>query len=194
MREQPAEIWLIRHGETEWSLSGQHTGSTNLPLTANGEIVARRLQPHLAGRDFSLVLCSPLLRARRTCELAGLEDAMQLDADLIEWNYGTYEGRTTAEIHQERPGWMVFRDGCPEGESPDQVGARVDRVILRANARGGRRVALFAHGHVLRVLVARWLGLMPQQGCHFLLDTSTLSILSFYCGEPALRCWNAPLD
>jgi broad specificity phosphatase PhoE len=162
-QQPPGEVFLIRHGETEWSLSGQHTGSSDIPLTVNGEAAARLLAPVLANRDFSLVLCSPLQRARRTCELAGLGGQASIDPDLAEWNYGSYE-----------------------------VGERVDRVISRVRQNGGR-VALFAHGHVFRVFVARWIELSPSHGAHFLLDTSTLTILSYYRGIPAVKCWNAPL-
>ena len=191
-QQSPGEVFLIRHGETEWSLSGQHTGSTDIPLTDHGEAAARLLAPVLAERDFSLVLCSPLQRARRTCELAGLGDQASIDPDLAEWNYGSYEGLTPATIHGQHPGWLVFRDGCPEGESPAEVGERVDRVISRVRQNGGR-VALFAHGHVFRVFVARWIELSPSHGAHFLLDTSTLTILSYYRGMPAVKCWNAPV-
>jgi len=184
------EVVLIRHGETAWSRSGQHTGRTDLPLTAAGEAVAGRLAPVLAQEPFSLVLCSPLQRARRTCELAGLGGQARLDPDLAEWNYGAYEGLTSAEIRERQPGWLVFQDGCPDGESPAQVGERADRVIRRVREHGGR-AALVAHGHLLRVLTARWLGLPPSHGAHFLLDTATLSILSSYSGLPALKCWNA---
>jgi broad specificity phosphatase PhoE len=186
------EVFLIRHGETEWSLSGQHTGSTDIPLTDHGEAVARLLAPVLADRDFSLVLCSPLQRARRTCELAGLGERASIEPDLAEWNYGSYEGLKPAAIREQHPDWLVFRDGCPEGESPAEVGERVDRVIRRVRENGGR-VALFAHGHVFRVFVARWIELSPSHGAHFLLDTSTLTILSYYRGIPAVKCWNAPL-
>jgi len=186
------EVFLIRHGQTEWSLSGQHTGSTDIPLTDHGEAEARLLAPVLADRDFSLVLCSPLQRARRTCELAGLGEQASIDPDLAEWNYGSYEGLKPAAIREQQPGWLVFRDGCPEGESPAEVGERVDRVIRRVRENGGR-VALFAHGHVFRVFVARWIELSPSHGAHFLLDTSTLTILSYYRGIPAVKCWNAPL-
>ena len=186
------EVYLIRHGETEWSLSGQHTGSTDIPLTDHGEAVARLLAPVLADRNFSLVLCSPLQRARRTCELAGLGEQANIDPDLAEWNYGRYEGLKPAAIHEQHPGWLVFRDGCPDGESPAEVGERVDRVIRRVRENGGR-VALFAHGHVFRVFVARWIELSPSHGAHFLLDTSTLTVLSYYRGIPAVKCWNAPL-
>jgi probable phosphoglycerate mutase len=191
-QQPPGEVFLIRHGETEWSLSGQHTGSTDIPLTDHGEAAARLLAPVLADRDFSLVLCSPLQRARRTCELAGLGGQASIDPDLAEWNYGSYEGLTPAAIREQHPGWLVFRDGCPDGESPAEVGERVDRVISRIRQNGGR-VALFAHGHVFRVFVARWIELSPSHGAHFLLDTSTLTILSYYRGIPAVKCWNAPL-
>lgn len=188
----PVEVVLIRHGETAWSLSGQHTGSTDIPLTPRGEEAARGLAPLLAASPFSLVLSSPLQRARRTCELAGLAAQASLEPDLVEWNYGAYEGLTSTEIERDRPGWMVFRDGCPDGESPAQVGERVDRVIGRLRQEGGR-VALVAHGHLLRVFVARWIGLTPSHGAHFLLDTATLTVLSDYRGLPAVKCWNAPL-
>ncbi|MCX5951821.1 MAG: histidine phosphatase family protein [Cyanobacteria bacterium] len=191
-QDPTGEVFLIRHGETEWSLSGQHTGSTDIPLTDHGEAVAGLLAPVLADRDFSLVLCSPLQRARRTCELAGLGGQASIDPDLVEWNYGSYEGLTPTAIHGLHPGWLVFRDGCADGESPAEVGERVDRVIRRVRQNGGR-VALFAHGHVFRVFVARWIELSPSYGAHFLLDTSTLSILSYYRGMPAVKCWNAPL-
>ena len=190
--ETPAEALLIRHGETAWSLSGQHTGSTDIPLTENGRQMARRLAPHLAGKELSLVLTSPLTRARDTCALAGCNDHAQIEEGLREWDYGDYEGLTTARIHQIAPDWMLFRDGCPGGERPEQVAARVDRVIARVRSEQGR-VALFAHGHVLRMLVTRWIGLPPQQGCHFLLDTATLNHLAYYRGEPAIQCWNAPI-
>ena len=191
-KQPTGEVFLIRHGETEWSLSGQHTGSTDIPLTDHGEAVARLLAPVLAERDFSLVLCSPLQRARRTCELAGLGGQASIDPDLAEWNYGDYEGLTPAAIREQHPGWLVFRDGCPDGESPAEVGERLDRVIARVRQNGGR-VALFAHGHVFRVFVARWIELSPSYGAHFLLDTATITILSYYRGIPAVKCWNAPL-
>jgi probable phosphoglycerate mutase len=186
-------VCLVRHGETEWSLSGQHTGTSDLPLTENGERVARLLAPVLARETFALVLTSPLQRARRTCELAGLAADARVDRDLIEWNYGRYEGLTPQQIHALAPRWMIFTDGCPGGESPDQIGARVDRVIARVRDAGGN-VALFAHGHVFRVFAARWLGLPPSAGAGFLLDTATLSVLSYYRGVPALKRWNAPLS
>jgi broad specificity phosphatase PhoE len=185
-------LFVIRHGETEWSRSGQHTGTTDIPLTENGRALARRLRPVLAKEAFQLVLTSPLGRARETCELAGLGARAALEPDLKEWNYGEYEGLTSEQIHAKQPGWMVFRDGCPGGESPSQVGARVDRVIAKVRAETGN-VALFAHGHVFRVLVARWIGLSPGAGQHFLLDTATLNVLGYYRDSPAVKVWNAPL-
>jgi probable phosphoglycerate mutase len=186
------EIYLVRHGETEWSLSGQHTGITDIPLTENGRKVAQRLEPVLAAETFVLVLTSPLERARETCELAGLGERAEIDRDLMEWNYGEYERLTPEQIHAKSPGWMLFSDGCPGGESPEQVGTRVDRVIARVVAADGN-ATLFAHGHVFRVFAARWLGLPAAAGCHFLLDTATLSILSYYRNIPAVKRWNAML-
>jgi len=183
-------VFLVRHGETEWTLSGRHTGKTDIPLTDNGRMAARRLSPMLARVDFDLVLSSPLRRALETCELAGLGERAQLEPDLREWDYGDYEGLTASEIDAKAPGWFLFRDGCPAGESPEQVGARVDRVIARLRARGGN-AALFAHGHVFRVFAARWLQLPPQQGSHFLLDTATICVLSYYHDVPAIKRWNA---
>jgi probable phosphoglycerate mutase len=185
-------LFPIRHGETAWSLSGQHTGTTDIPLTDNGRRLAERLRPALAKTAFALVLVSPLQRARETCELAGLGAAAGIEPDLVEWNYGAYEGLTPKQIHAQAPGWLIFRDGCPGGEAPGQVGARVDRVIARARTVEGN-VALFAHGHVLRVLAARWLGLPAVAGQHFLLDTGTLSVLGYYRDIPAVRIWNGPL-
>src|SRR5687767_6226973 len=148
------DVWLIRHGETEWSRSGQHTGLTDLPLTETGRRAARALAPTLAAESFALVLTSPLTRARETCELAGLGGRAEVDRDLLEWNYGEYEGLTTAQIRDRRPAWLLFTDGAPGGERPDDVGRRVDRLIARARTAPGN-VAMFAHGHVLRVLTAR---------------------------------------
>lgn len=185
-------LCLVRHGETEWTLSGQHTGRTDLPLTANGERTARLLARVLAHEPFALILTSPLRRARRTCELAGVGRDAIADDDLMEWDYGDYEGLTSTQIEALAPGWMIFRDGCPGGESPEQVAARADRVIDRVKAVAGH-VALFAHGHFFKVLAARWLGLPAAGGAHFLLDTATLSVLSHYRGVPVLKRWNAPL-
>jgi len=186
------QVYLIRHGETEWSLRGQHTGITDIPLTENGRNVAKQLELILAKENFTMILTSPLERARRTCELAGLGAHAEIDRDLMEWNYGEYEGLTPKQIDAQAPGWMLFRDGCPGGETPEQAGARVDRVIARARAVEGH-VALFAHGHIFRVFAARWLGLPATAGRHFLLDTATLSILSYYRGIPAVKRWNAEL-
>jgi probable phosphoglycerate mutase len=184
--------YLVRHGETAWSLTGQHTGLTDIPLTENGRSVAGLLQPVLAAETFALVLTSPLQRARATCVLAGLGARAEVDDDLKEWNYGDYEGLTPAQIEARAPGWMLFSDGCPRGESPTQIGARVDRVIDRIRSVNGH-VALFGHGHIFRVLAARWLGLPVSAGCHFLLDTGTVNILSYYRGIPAVKRWNAGL-
>jgi probable phosphoglycerate mutase len=187
-----ANVFCIRHGETAWSLSGQHTGVTDIPLTDNGRKLAERLRPALENEVFDVVLVSPLKRARETADLSGLGDQAVVEPDLVEWNYGDYEGLTPAQIHQKRPGWMIFRDGAPGGETPDEIGARVDRVIARVRSVEGN-VALVAHGHVLRVLAARWIGLPPGGGQHFLLDTGTLCVLSQYRDAPAVRVWNAPL-
>jgi broad specificity phosphatase PhoE len=186
------KVFAIRHGETAWSLSGQHTGVTDIPLTDNGRRIAEKLRPVLAKETLALVLVSPLQRARETGTLAGLGDRAVIDPDLSEWNYGDYEGLTSKQIHDARPGWMIFRDGCPGGETPEQVGTRADRVIARVRTVEGD-VALFAHGHVLRVLGARWIGLPVHAGQHFLLDTATLCTLSFYRNVPAVSIWNAPL-
>lgn len=186
-------VFAFRHGETAWSLSGQHTGVTDIPLTDNGRRVAERMRVGLAEETFALVLVSPMRRARETCELAGLGKKAITDADLMEWSYGEYEGLTPRQIREAAPHWLIFRDGCPGGESPEQVGIRVDRVIAQARAVGSGDVALFAHGHVLRVFAARWLGLPAGAGQHFLLDTGTLSVLSDYGGIPAVRIWNGPL-
>ena len=185
-------VFAIRHGETSWSLSGHHTGTTDIPLTENGRRLAQRMRPVLATKAFELVLCSPRQRARETCELTGLGDKAVIDSDLVEWNYGEYEGLTLKQIHEVVPGWLIFRDGCPGGEMPEQVGARVDRVIARSRAVAGN-TALFAHGHVLRVLAARWIGLPASRGQHFLLNTGTLCVLGYYREIPAVRIWNGPL-
>jgi broad specificity phosphatase PhoE len=186
------KVLLIRHGETEWSLSGQHTGMTDIPLTENGRNVARRLKPILADQTFALVLTSPLRRARETCELAGLVERAEIDRDLVEWNYGDYEGLTPQQIHVLRPGWMVFTDGCPGGETPEQVEARIDRVIAKIRTVAGN-VAVFAHGHLIRAFAARWLGLRASQGRFFLLDPATVNVVSYYRYIPAIKRWNAPI-
>jgi broad specificity phosphatase PhoE len=182
-------VFAIRHGETAWSLSGQHTGTTDIPLTDNGQRLAERMRPVLEKERFALVLVSPMQRARQTCELAGLGGWAEIDRNLLEWNYGDYEGLTPKQIAETAPGWMIFRDGCPGGETPEQVGMRVNRVIARTRGIQGD-VALFAHGHVLRVLAARWIGLTVQAGQHFLLDTGTLCVLGSYRDVPAIRVWN----
>jgi broad specificity phosphatase PhoE len=185
-------VFAIRHGETAWSLSGQHTSTTDIRLTDNGRQLARRIRPLLAREIFVLVLVSPRQRARETCELAGLGDRAVVDPDLAEWDYGNYEGLTTGQIRESAPGWMLFRDGCPGGESPEQVGARVDRVIARIRDATGN-VALFAHGHVLRVIGARWIGLWAGAGQHLLLDTGAVSVLGYHNETPAIRIWNRPV-
>jgi probable phosphoglycerate mutase len=185
------KVFAIRHGETAWSLSGQHTGTSDLPLTDNGRWLAEQMRPVLAANTFNLILCSPMRRARETCELAGLGDKAVVDPDLVEWNYGAYEGLTPKQIDEAAPGWLIFRDGCPGGETPEQVGARMDRVIARTRTIGGD-VALFAHGHVLRVLAARWIGMPVRGGQHFALDTGTLCLLGHYREIPAVLVWNSP--
>lgn len=184
-------VYLARHGETAWSLSGQHTGLTDLPLTERGERNARALGKRLRGLALSAVLTSPLQRAARTCELAGFGTAAEVDRDLLEWNYGEYEGRRTVEIRAERPDWQLFRDGCPGGESPDQVGARADRVVSRVRAVQGD-VLLFSSGHFLRMFCARWLGLETGAGGYFLLITASLSALGYdgSLSQPVIRLWN----
>lgn len=186
------KVYLLRHGETEWSLNGRHTGVTDIPLTENGRKLARQLQPILAREKFVTVFTSPLQRARDTCDLAGLGTLASIDRDLMEWNYGEYEGLTTDQIRQTRPDWSVFRDGCPGGESPPEVSVRADRIVSRVRAVDGN-VALFSHGHILRVLAARWINLSASYGENFLLDTATLNVLGYYRESPAFKIWNAPL-
>jgi len=185
-------IYLARHGETAWSLSGQHTGLTDLPLTARGERNASRLRQRLAGLTFAKVFTSPLQRARRTCELAGFGPVAEIDNDLLEWNYGEYEGRRTSEIRAERPDWQLFRDGCPGGESPQQVAARADRAVCRLRAVGGD-VLLFSSGHFLRVLAVRWIGLdLTANARLFMLSTASLSAVGYEDSleRPVIRLWN----
>src|SRR5215470_7887992 len=184
-------IYLARHGETAWTISHQHTGLTDLPLTPGGELQAIRLGERLQGLRLAGVFTSPLRRAVRTCELAGFGSRAEVDPDLCEWNYGTYEGRTSADILAERPGWGLFRDGCLGGESPAQVGARADRVVRRVRAIGGD-VLLFSSGHFLRVFAARWLGLEPGAGRHFVLGTASLSAVGYEHdrSEPVIRLWD----
>ena len=191
MSEPLPSVYLARHGETAWSLSGQHTGLTDLPLTDRGEANARSLGERLRGMRFGLVLTSPLQRAKRTCEIAGFGAVAQDEPDLVEWNYGGYEGKRTVEILAGRPGWQLFRDGCPNGESPADVGARADRVIAKARAASGD-VLLFSSGHILRVLGSRWLGLPPGGGRYFLLGTASLSALGYEhdITEPVHKFWN----
>src|SRR5262245_28865181 len=182
---------LARHGETAWTLTGQHTGLTDIPLTERGERNARRLGERLKGLTFARVFTSPLQRALRTCELAGFAAVATIDPDLLEWNYGEYEGRRSDEILAERPDWQLFRDGCPGGETPDQVGVRADRVVSRVRAVGGD-VLLFSSAHILRVLAARWLGLEAAGGRYLVLGTASLSLLGYEhnLAEPAIRLWN----
>ena len=185
-------VYLARHGETAWSLTGQHTGLTDLPLTPRGEANARRLGTRLRGLTLAAVLTSPLERARRTCELAGFGGVAETDADLVEWNYGAYEGRRSAEIRAERPDWDLFRDGCPGGESPGDVAARADRVVARLRQVAGD-VLVFSSGHFMRVLTARWLGMDPTANSRFfLLTTASLSALGYdrAPGRPVIRLWN----
>lgn len=185
-------VYLARHGETAWSLTGQHTGLTDLPLTGRGERNAANLGRRLAGMHFSTVLCSPLQRTRRTCELAGFGDVAEIDADLVEWDYGDYEGMTTREIVARRPGWELFRDGCPGGETPEQVRARADRVVDRFRGAAGH-VLVFSSGHFIRVLAARWIGSGAEApGRHFLLSTASLSAFGYEDdrSRPVIRLWN----
>ena len=192
MSEDHPIIYLARHGETAWSLTGQYTGLTDLPLTERGERTARQLGERLKGLTFAKVFTSPLQRARRTCELAGFGAAAEVDPDLVEWDYGQYEGRRTAEIQAGRPGWLLFRDGCPGGESPAQVAARADRVVDRVRAVTGD-VLLFSSGHFIRVLACRWLGLEPTNNSrYFMLSTASLSALGYEgsLARPAVRLWN----
>jgi probable phosphoglycerate mutase len=182
-----ARIVLIRHGETEWSASGKHTSVTDVPLLESGRRDAERLRERFAGRRFALVLSSPRARARETAALAGLEP--EIDEDLVEFDYGEYEGRTTPEIREERPGWSVWADGAPAGETAEQVGARADRVIGRALAAGGD-MAVFAHGHLLRVLGARWIGLAATYGGQLALDTGSISELGFERERRVIWLWN----
>jgi broad specificity phosphatase PhoE len=184
-------IYLARHGETAWTITGQHTGRTDLPLTERGEANAHRLGERLGGLTFAKVFTSPLQRARRTCELAGFGSVAQTDTDLVEWDYGEYEGRLTVDILKERPDWQLFRDGCPGGESPQQVAARADRVVSRVRAISGD-VLVFSSGHFLRVLATRWIGIEPIHGQSLMLGTASLSALGYEnsISRPAIRLWN----
>jgi broad specificity phosphatase PhoE len=185
------QVYLARHGQTAWSLTGQHTGLTDLPLTDTGQGNARRLGGRLKGLAFARVLCSPLQRAAQTCKLAGFGALAEPDARLVEWNYGDYEGRTSAEIQTTRPGWMLFRDGCAGGESPAQVAARADSLLSTLRSQTGHTL-LFSSGHFLRVLAARWLGMAPLAGASFMLDTASLSVLGYEhtLQRPVLQLWN----
>lgn len=191
MKQALPTVYLARHGETAWTITGQHTGLTDLPLTERGERNARQLGELLCHQTFARVFVSPLVRARRTCELAGYGAPAEIDPELVEWNYGQYEGQTTAEIRAARPDWTIFKDGCPGGESVSDVAARADRVIGRLRAIG-QEVLLFSSGHFLRVLAARWLGQSPEAAKYLLLTTATLSILGYEhtLDEPVIRLWN----
>jgi broad specificity phosphatase PhoE len=184
----PDELWVVRHGETEWSRSGRHTSTTDLPLTAEGEASARVIGERLAGTSFDLVLTSPRERARRTAEIAGFADA-HVEDDLAEWAYGDYEGVTTPQIRERVPGWTVWTHPCPGGESAEEVGRRLDRVVAKARAHGGR-VLVFGHGHASRVLAARWLDQPVEEGRLFRLDTATLSVLGYEREHPVVARWN----
>ena len=191
MSEALPIVYLARHGETAWTLTGQHTGLTDLPLTERGERNARRLEERLRGVTFAKVFTSPLQRATRTCELAGFGAVAAIDRDLLEWNYGQYEGRLTVDIQKERPDWQLFRDGCPGGESPNEVGTRADRVVKRVRAVQGD-VLVFSSAHFLRVFAARWLGLDAAFGRYFVLSTASVSALGYEhnLSEPVIRLWD----
>jgi broad specificity phosphatase PhoE len=192
-RTEAPRLYFVRHGETEWSLSGRHTGRTDIPLTAAGEVAARRLQPRLKTIAFAHVLTSPRQRARRTCELAGLGLNAEIIADLAEWDYGEYEGRRSADIERDRPGWSIFRDGCPGGETPRNLADRADRLIASLQAMGGA-IALFSHGHFGCALAARWIGLPILNGRNFALNPASLSILGYSAHHPetpVVQLWNA---
>jgi probable phosphoglycerate mutase len=184
-----SEILVVRHGETEWSKSGQHTSVTDLPLTEDGRKRAAPLRDELAKREFALVLTSPLRRARETCEIAGFGDRAEIDDDLLEWRYGEYEGLTTPQIREQNPTWNLWADGCPGGETPEEVGARADRVIARMRDAGGEVLA-FAHGHILRVVTARWLQMPVAAGARFVLFPGAISTLGYERETEALRGWN----
>jgi probable phosphoglycerate mutase len=185
------EITLVRHGETAWSLSGQHTGRSDIPLTENGEAAAVKVADRLQGLTFDTVWSSPSQRASRTCELAGFGARREIKDDLAEWDYGAYEGLKTKDIHATRPGWHLFRDGAPDGEAVADVGARADRIIAALRERGDR-VLIFSSSHFLRVLGARWIGMPPEDGARFILDTTSISVLGYEhnLGEPVIRRWN----
>jgi broad specificity phosphatase PhoE len=185
------EITLVRHGETEWSLTGRHTGRSDIPLTENGKAAAKKVGPRLAGHVFAEVWTSPSLRARNTCSLAGFEAGAIVKPDLAEWDYGAYEGIRTKEILEGRPGWQLFRDGCPDGEAAADIGARADHIIAEIRA-ANTAILIFSSSHFLRVLGARWLGLPPEDGARFILDTTSISVLGYEhdLTEPVIRRWN----
>jgi broad specificity phosphatase PhoE len=183
-------VWLIRHGETPWSLSGQHTGKTEKELTPTGVAMGKALGRELAGRHFDLVLTSPRVRARETCRLSGYGDVALIEDNLQEWDYGDFEGRKSVDIKKDIPGWSLWRDGVPNGEKLEEVAARADLVIKRARDNGGK-VAMYAHGHILRVLAARWLGLPGDGGKYFALDAGTICILGYEHGRPVISQWNS---
>jgi broad specificity phosphatase PhoE len=184
------QLVLVRHGQTEWSRDKRHTGRSDIPLTPEGVREAQRVRAELEGREFARVLSSPLARALETARLAGLGDRLETREELLEWDYGDYEGVTTAEIHETRPGWVLWRDGCPGGENPEDVGARADQLLAELSSTDGD-VAVFAHGHMLRVLTARWVELPPSQGSRFVLETATISVLGWEHDWRAIRTWNA---
>lgn len=190
MAGPPLQLVLVRHGETEWSRDKKHTGRSDVPLTEHGIEEAEAVAPLLEGRELSAVYASPLGRATETCRLAGLGDRAETDEDLLEWDYGSYEGITTAEIHETRPDWVLWRDGCPGGESPAEVGARADAFLAAVEGESGD-VAVFGHGHMLRVICARWLGLEPADGARFALNTATLSVLGWEHDWHVIRSWNS---
>ena len=187
------QIYVVRHGETDWSKTGQHTGLTDLPLTALGKQDAEGLRGKLSKSNFEAVLCSPLLRAKQTCELAGFASMMQIEPDLLEWNYGDYEGLTTKEITKKHPGWNIFLNGCPNGESPEQVASRAGRIVTRLKKVERGNVLLIAHGHILRVIAAVWLNLPVEGGALFALSPASISILGYEhdFSEPCMKLWNA---
>ena len=191
MSSPDQEVVLVRHGETEWSRAGKHTGNTDVPLTETGRRQAQAVREALVGRKFALVLTSPLQRALETCRLSGFGDSADVRDELKEWDYGAYEGRKTVEIRQERPGWTLWRDGVPDGETATAVAARADRVIDELRSADADAL-VFAHGHLLRVLAARWLGLEPEAGRLFALDPATISVLGYERENPVIRLWNAP--
>jgi broad specificity phosphatase PhoE len=191
--QQKPELWLIRHGETAWSLSGQHTSRTDIPLTDHGKLRAEEICTYLAGKPFALVLTSPRQRAKETCRIAGYLNVAQVDANLSEWDYGSYDGRTTAEIRAERPGWSIWDDGVPDGETIEQVAVRAQAIIERSLAANGQ-VALFSHAHFLRILAATWLGLDPRGGKLLALGTGSISRLGFERENRVILSWNRSFE